>query len=106
MAAGSVEVVRIQRTLQVADGHVLWDYPTMTLIADDKKRITLPKPVKPCDAFDCVQEGNRFVLVKLEKPTSPRSKVRLIKRNGRHTVASIGRIVTTEEVQKLIDELP
>ena len=40
----------------------------MTLIADGKKRVTLPKPARPGDAFDCVQEGGRFVLVKLERP--------------------------------------
>lgn len=79
----------------------------MTLIADNKKRVTLPKPVKPGDAFDCVLEGNRFVLVKLQRPDpTPRAKVRFIKRRGKHTVASIGRTVSTEEVQKLIDEFP
>lgn len=79
----------------------------MTLIADDKKRVTLPKPVKPGDAFDCVQEGSRLVLVKLQHPVQPApAKVRFIKRKGRHTVASIGRTVTTDEIQRLIDQFP
>jgi hypothetical protein len=48
----------------------LWDNPTMTLIADKKRRVVLPRPAEPGDAFQCLQAGERFVLVRL-KAASP-----------------------------------
>ncbi len=49
----------------------------------------------------------RLILVRLERPAPPQpAKVRLIRRKGRHTVASTGRPVSTEEIQRLIDEFP
>lgn len=39
----------------------------MILIADQKRRIVLPKPVQPGDALDVVVMGQRMVLQRLQK---------------------------------------
>jgi len=51
---------------------VLWDNPTMIVIADKKRRVVLPKPAQPGDVFECQERGDRFLLVRL-KPAA-RSK--------------------------------
>ena len=45
-----------------------WDGPTMKLVADQKRRVVLPKPAKPGDVFEVVESGDRLVLVKLARP--------------------------------------
>ena len=42
----------------------------MILIADIKRRVVLPRPAEPGDVFQCVESGDRFVLVRL-KPAPP-----------------------------------
>jgi hypothetical protein len=78
----------------------------MTLIADGKKRVTLPKPARPGDAFDCVQEKDRFVLVKLERPakvSATRSKLRA--RKGRHPVIMGGPKFSATHLKQIINEV-
>ena len=54
----------------------LWDYPTMTVIADSKKRVVMPG-ARPGDVFACEDEGNgHFLLVRLNKPAPPKKKTR------------------------------
>ena len=48
----------------------VWDNPTMIVIADKKRRVVLPRPAEPGDAFRCLETGERFVLLRL-KPASP-----------------------------------
>ncbi len=38
----------------------------MILIADKKRRVVLPGQARPGDVFDCVERGDRFVLVRLK----------------------------------------
>jgi hypothetical protein len=53
-----------------------WDYPTMTIIADSKKRVVIPW-VKPGDVFTCEQQDeNHFRLARLQPPPLPRKKTR------------------------------
>jgi hypothetical protein len=74
----------------------------MTVIADNKKRVTLP--TKPGERFDLQSFGNdKFVLTRLE-PVKP-GKIRLIKKNG-YTVAVSSRKITQAETRKLLDEFP
>jgi hypothetical protein len=55
----------------------MWDYPTMTVIADSKKRVVMPG-ARPGDVFACEDEGNgRFLLVRLNKPAPPKKKTRV-----------------------------
>lgn len=42
----------------------------MILIADQKRRIVLPKPVQPGDALDVAIMGQRLVLQRLQKPSA------------------------------------
>jgi hypothetical protein len=54
----------------------LWDYPTMTVIADSKRRVLMPG-ARPGDVFACEDEGNgHFLLVRLNKPAPPKKKTR------------------------------
>lgn len=55
---------------------VLWDYPTMTITADSKKRVVIPW-VKPGDVFACEQQDeNRFSLVRLQPAPPPAKKTK------------------------------
>ena len=52
----------------------MWDYPTMTITADSKKRVVIPW-VKPGDVFNCEQQDkNHYLLVKLQPPPPPKAK--------------------------------
>lgn len=52
----------------------LWDYPTMTVIADSKRRVLVPG-ARPGDVFACEEQGNdHFLLVRLNKPAPPKKK--------------------------------
>lgn len=42
----------------------------MIVVADQKRRIVLPKPVRPGDALDVSVLGKRMVLQVLQKPTA------------------------------------
>jgi hypothetical protein len=54
----------------------MWDYPTMTITADAKKRVVLPD-AKPGDVFACErQDENRFLLVRLAPPPRPPKKTK------------------------------
>lgn len=52
-----------------------WDYPTVTVIADSKRRVVMPG-ARPGDVFACEDEGNgHFLLVRLNKPAPPKKKM-------------------------------
>jgi hypothetical protein len=54
----------------------LWDYPTMTITADSKKRVVIPW-VKPGDVFACEQrDENHFSLARLNPPPPPKKKTK------------------------------
>jgi hypothetical protein len=55
-----------------------WDYPTMVVVADTKRRIVLPKPAKAGDVFECVPQGEGYVLERLRP--APRQKPPVSKR--------------------------
>ncbi len=40
----------------------------MILIADARRRVVLPKPAKAGEAFECVETGDRIVLMRLKPP--------------------------------------
>jgi len=40
----------------------------MKLVADQKRRVVLPKPAQPGDVYDVIESGDRLVLVKLKRP--------------------------------------
>ncbi len=75
----------------------------MIIIADAKRRVTLPKPAHPGDAFALETLGpGQFMLSRLEKPVP---KVKLSKENG-FLVASTGRAITMAQTRALMDEFP
>jgi hypothetical protein len=54
----------------------MWDYPTMTVIADSKKRVVMPG-ARPGDVFAFEDEGNgHFRLVRLNQPAPPKKMTR------------------------------
>lgn len=75
----------------------------MTIIADSRRRVTLPKSAHPGDVFavEMPVEG-QFVLKRLERPSG---KVKLTRKDGL-LMASTGRKITMEQTRALMDELP
>ena len=81
-----------------------WVIPTrMIIIADARRRVTLPKSANPGDAFAIETTGKgQFLLSRLEKPTR---RIKLSRENG-FLVASTGRPITMEQTRALLDEFP
>jgi len=58
------------------------------------------------DVVNVLPEGDgRLVLVRMERP-KPRNKVRVIRRKGKHSLLSIRRKVSREEVFKALEHFP
>jgi hypothetical protein len=76
---------------------------SMIITADSRRRVTLPKPAQPGDAFDLEKTGeSQFLLTRLEKPAR---KIMLSHKNG-FLVATSGKRITMAETRKLIDQFP
>jgi hypothetical protein len=75
----------------------------MTVIADNKKRVTLP--TKPGERFDLQTVGvDKFILTRLV-PVEKAEPVRLVKKHG-YTVGVGPRKISQAQVRKLLDEFP
>jgi hypothetical protein len=75
----------------------------MTVIADNKKRVTLP--TKPGERFDLQAVGeDKFILTRLV-PAESMEKIRLVKKHG-YTVAVGKRKISEADVRKFLDEFP
>ncbi len=76
---------------------------SMIITADSRRRVTLPKPAHPGDAFDLEKTGeSQFLLTRLEKPER---KITLSLKNG-FLVAASGKRITMAETRKLMDQFP
>ena len=76
---------------------------SMIITADSRRRVTLPKPAQPGDAFDLQKSGNgQFLLTRLEKPAH---RVTLLRKEG-FLVATFGKRITMAETRKLMDQFP
>jgi hypothetical protein len=76
---------------------------SMIITADSRRRVTLPKPAQPGDAFDLQKSGNgQFLLTRLEKPAH---RVTLLRKDG-FLVATFGKRITMAETRKLMDQFP
>ena len=76
----------------------------MKVIADRRRRVTLPKPVLPGDVFDVeLEDGGRLVLTKMEKLGRPTAK--LIQRGG-FLLLSTPETISWEETRKAMDDFP
>lgn len=78
----------------------------MTIIADAKKRVTLPGS-SPGEAFD-VQflDENKMLLVRLKRPESKPHRVRFEKQ-GRFTVGVVdAAVVSREAIAEALEEFP
>ena len=76
----------------------------MTVIADNKKRVTLP--AKPGERFDVriLGEG-RFVLTRLEPATSRPARV-AVKKSGRYSVGRLDRPINESALREALVEFP
>ena len=81
-----------------------WDLPTMIVVADSKKRVTLP--TRPGASFELQAFGeDKFVLVR-QVPVTPRpARIKLVKVKGR-TVAKTSHPVSPQALQKALAEFP
>jgi hypothetical protein len=76
----------------------------MTVIADNKKRVTLP--TKPGERFDVQSFGNdRFVLTRLAPIRLRSAKVTFKKVDG-YTVAKTNHPIDMEAVNRALEEFP
>ncbi len=78
----------------------------MTVVADNKKRVTL-RLAKPGDRFDVrVSPEGKFILTKLEPVRElPPAKVRIEKRGGYH-VGVLDRPINEEALNEALAEFP
>jgi len=60
------------------------------------------------DVVNVLPEGDgRLVLVRMERPKpKPRNKVRIIRRKGKHSLLSIRRKISRDEVLKALEQFP
>ena len=73
----------------------------MTVIADSKKRVTLP--TKPGERFDLQTIGeDKFILTRLVPAVET---IRMVRRHG-YTMAVGKRKITQADVRKYLDEFP
>ena len=76
----------------------------MTVIADNKKRVTLP--TKPGERFDVRAEGEgRFVLTRLE-PARPRAAKVTVRKVGRYSVGHLDRAINETALREALAEFP
>jgi hypothetical protein len=83
-----------------------WEIPTMTVVADNKKRVTL-RVAKPGERFDVQVVGDgKLVLTRLEPVPGPRpAKVR-IERRGLFSVGVLERPVNKQAIKEVLNEFP
>ena len=94
------------RLVLVAHSTDRWEIPTMTVVADQKKRVTL-RLANPGDRFDVQESGEgQFTLTKLEPVKSARpSKVKIEKR-GRYHVGVLGRPINGKVLAEALAQFP
>jgi hypothetical protein len=81
------------------------EIPTMTVVADNKKRVTI-RLAKAGDRFDVQAAGEgKFVLTRLEPCKSRPAKVRIEKR-GAYSVGTLDRPITIESINEALNEFP
>ena len=76
----------------------------MTVIADNKKRVTLP--TKPGERFDVRVLGEgQFVLTRLE-PSQPRPAKVSVRKIGRYSVGRLNRPISEAVLREALAEFP
>lgn len=76
----------------------------MTVIADNKKRVTLP--TKPGERFDLQSVGqDKFVLTRLA-PVQVRPAKVIFKKVGGYTVAETNHPIDLEAINRALEEFP
>ena len=76
----------------------------MTVIADNKKRVTLP--AKPGERFDIrILAGGRFLLTRLE-PARPRPARVTVRKSGRYSVGRLDRPINESALREALAEFP
>jgi hypothetical protein len=80
------------------------DNPTMTVTADDKKRVVLPS-AKPGDRFEVQTLATGFVLQRLEPAVAKAAKVTIEKRDG-FSVGVLDRPIDENALREALDEFP
>jgi hypothetical protein len=82
----------------------MWENPTMTAIADNKKRVTI-RTAKPGDRFDVQVMGEKIVLTRLVPKEQRQSKVRFIKKNG-YTVGLTDNPIDEQTIKEALADFP
>jgi hypothetical protein len=94
----------LKKTLEI--GPPKWEIPTMTVVTDNKKRVTL-RLAKPGDRFDVqvVSDGN-YILTKLE-PVRMRGAAKVqIEKRGQYHVGVLDQPINEEALKEALAEFP
>ena len=76
----------------------------MTIIADNKKRVTLP--TKPGERFDVQAFGDeKFILTRLAPVEARPAKVKILKRAG-YSVGKLGHPINQAALREALAEFP
>jgi hypothetical protein len=76
----------------------------MKVVADERRRITLPQAVHPGDVFELEQQTEgRIVLVRVQQPVTTTPK--LVESDGFFLLTSEGKI-TWDQTRNALDEFP
>ena len=94
----------LERSLGLENVYLSGDNPTMTVTADDKRRVVLPG-AKPGDRFDLVPSAGGFVLRKLQPAPKKRARVRIEKRAG-YTVGITDQPINEQALKEALAEFP
>jgi hypothetical protein len=93
-----------QKTLEIRPNK--WEIPTMTVVTDNKKRVTL-RLAKPGDRFDVQAASDGiYILTRLE-PVQPRGAARVrIEKRGQYHVGVLDHPINEEALKDALAEFP
>ena len=95
---------RPRPAIRLANRPELWENPTMTVVAVDKRKRVILKPAKPGDKFVVQVSEGKIVLTPVPMPAEP-GRIKLVRKHG-YTVAVGTKTITQDHVRKLMDEFP
>jgi AbrB family looped-hinge helix DNA binding protein len=98
----------------LARKHCLHDGPSMHATIYGRGQMVIPAKarkearINTGDVVNVLPEGDgRLILVRMERPKpKPRNRTRIIRRKGKHSLLSIGRPISRQEIFKALEQFP
>ena len=84
----------------------MWDFPTMSVVVDSKRRVRLPDLVEPQQEYSAERTSPGVIVLRLQQPVEDKpAKVTITMENG-YTVGSVDRPIDLDVINRLLDEFP